>query len=163
MLSIEHLKRRAEQYLRLHRDQYYPVAARIRSVLPRYCEMSVREVLNVEFRLSDAQELIARSMGFESWDALRRGSRYVTHQPRALPMTALDHAQPRLFVRDVPESCEFYSKMLGFGVPFMYGEPPFYAQAFRDSARLNRRHVDGPVIDPGRRDAQQLRSLDQPQ
>jgi hypothetical protein len=46
--------------------------------------------------------------------------------------------------------------MLGFTVAFAYGEPPFYAQVFRDGARLNLRHVDEPVFDPARRDDEQL-------
>jgi hypothetical protein len=43
-----------------------------------------------------------------------------------------------------------------FAVAFTYGDPPFYAQVFRDGARLNLRHVDTPVIDPARRDEDQL-------
>src|SRR5215217_2292993 len=37
-----------------------------------------REILAQPFRLSDAQELVARTVGFERWDALRRGSHFVT-------------------------------------------------------------------------------------
>jgi catechol 2,3-dioxygenase-like lactoylglutathione lyase family enzyme len=46
--------------------------------------------------------------------------------------------------------------MLGFSIAFVYGDPPFYAQVFRDGARLNLRHVDEPVVDPVRRDNEQL-------
>jgi hypothetical protein len=48
-------------------------------VLPRYSRLIDREVLAQPFRLSDAQELVARTVGFESWEALRRGSHFVTH------------------------------------------------------------------------------------
>jgi catechol 2,3-dioxygenase-like lactoylglutathione lyase family enzyme len=58
-------------------------------------------------------------------------------------------AEPQLFVRDVDAACRFYADVLGFGVAFTYGEPPFYAQVTRGGARLNLRHVDGPVFDPG--------------
>ena len=37
---------------------------------------------------------------------------------------------------------------------FTYGDPPFYGQVFRDSARLNLRQVDDPVVDSARRDAE---------
>ena len=74
MLNIEHLRKQAKLYLRWHREQYYPVAARIRAVLPRYSRLIDREILAQPFRLSDAQELVARTVGFESWEALRRGS-----------------------------------------------------------------------------------------
>jgi len=65
-------------------------------------------------------------------------------------------AEPQLFVRDVVLSAEFYSRKLGFSVAFIYGEPPFYAQVFRDGARLNLRHVDAPVLDRIHRDPDQL-------
>jgi hypothetical protein len=73
MPNIENLKKQAKLILRWHRDRYYPVAAQIRTVLPRYRELSDSEVLAASFRLSDAQEFIARQHGFESWRALKRG------------------------------------------------------------------------------------------
>ena len=157
MLNVEHLRKQAKLYLRWHRDQYYPVAARIRAVLPRFSRLTDREILAQSFRLSDAQELVARTVGFESWEALRRGSRVVlrTHD-RSRAMTTLVAAEPQLYVRDIVASSEFYSTKLGFSVAFTYGEPPFYAQVFRDGARLNLRQVDSPVVDPIRRDAEQL-------
>jgi catechol 2,3-dioxygenase-like lactoylglutathione lyase family enzyme len=157
MLNLQHLKKQAKRYLRWHREQYYPVAARIRAVLPRYSRLTDREVLAQRFRLSDAQELVARTVGFESWEALRRGSHLVTHtRTGTRSMTTLVAAEPQLFVRDIPASCDFYSRTLGFAVAFSYGEPPFYAQVFRDGARLNLRQTDKPVVDPVRRDAEQL-------
>lgn len=56
-------------------------------------------------------------------------------------------AQPQLFVSDIAASCDFFRDLLGFRVAFVYGEPPFYAQVFRDGARLNLRHVDRPAFD----------------
>jgi hypothetical protein len=63
--NLENLKKQAKLYLRWHRDQHYPVAARIRAVLPRFRHLSDREILAHSFRLSDAQELVARKTGFE--------------------------------------------------------------------------------------------------
>lgn len=71
-------------------------------------------------------------------------------------MTTLVAAEPQLFVRDIAASCDFYSRVLGFSVAFVHGEPPFYGQVFRDGARLNLRHVDEAVIDPARRESDQL-------
>ena len=162
MLNIEHLRKQAKRYLRWHREQYYPVAARIRAVLPRFRRLTDREILAQPFRLSDAQELVSRTVGFESWEALRRGSHFVTHTRTGtlamttLAMTPLTAAEPQLYVRDLVASSEFYSTMLGFSVAFTYGDPPFYGQVFRDAARLNLRQVDRPVVDPARRDAEQL-------
>ena len=75
-----------------------------------------------------------------------------------LAMARLVAAEPQLFVGDVVASSEFYSRKLGFSLAFTYGEPPFYAQVFRDGARLNLRQVDAPVVDPVRRDTEQLLS-----
>ena len=157
MLNIDHLRKQAKLYLRWHRERYYPVAARIRAVLPRYSRLTDCEILAQSFRLSDAQELVARTVGFESWDALRRGSHFVTHtRTGTLVMPILTAAEPQLFVRDIAAASEFYSRKLGFSVAFIYGEPPFYAQVFRDGARLNFRQVDGTVLDAIRRATEQL-------
>src|SRR5215469_3850647 len=69
-------------------------------------------------------------------------------------MSTLTAAEPQLYVRDIAASCEFYSRILGFSVAFTYGE--WYAQVVRDHARLNLRQVDDPVIDPVRRDREEL-------
>jgi len=58
MLNIEHLRKQAKRYLRRHREPYYPVAARIRAVLPRYSRLTDRDILARPFQLLDAQELL---------------------------------------------------------------------------------------------------------
>lgn len=157
MPTIEHLRKQAKLYVRWHRQQYYPVAARIRAVLPRYSGLVDREILRQPFRLLDAQELVARTVGFESWEALCWGSHHMTHTHTGTPpMPTLIAAEPQLYVRDIAASCEFYSRMLGFSVAFTYGEPVFYGQVFRDGARLNLRQIDDPVVDPTRRDTERL-------
>ena len=70
----------------------------------------------------------------------------------------LTGAEPQLFVADIRTSCDFFIKKLGFEVAFMYGDPPFYAQVFRDQARLNLRHVDAPPFDKGLREREDLLS-----
>lgn len=157
MLNIEHLRKQAKLYLRWHREHYHPVAARIRAVLPRYSRLTDREIPARPFRLSDAQELVARTVGFASWEALRRGRHFVMQtRTGTLAMPTLVAAEPQLFVRDVVLSSEFYSRKLGFSIAFTYGEPPFYGQVFRDGARLNLRQVDAPVLDAIRRATEQL-------
>jgi catechol 2,3-dioxygenase-like lactoylglutathione lyase family enzyme len=157
--NLENLKKQAKLYLRWHRDQHYPVAARIRAVLPRFHHLSDREVLAHSFRPSDAQELIARKAGFESWEALRTGVRTMTdRQAETLSTPTLLAAEPQLFLADIPTSCDFYKKKLGFEVAFTYGEPPFYGQVFRDGARLNLRCLPKPAIDPQLRDSEHLLS-----
>lgn len=67
-------------------------------------------------------------------------------------------AEPELFVADIKSSCDFFASKLGFAIGFTYGEPPFYAQVTRDSARLDLRCVDRAVIDPELRDREELLS-----
>jgi len=73
MSNLENLKKQAKLLVRQHRDGYYPVATQIRTALARYGHLDDRQVLASDSRLSDAQELIARKAGFESWLALKQG------------------------------------------------------------------------------------------
>ena len=50
--------------------------------------------------------------------------------------------EPQLFVTDVEAACDYFSDRLGFTVAFLYGEPPYYAQVYRDGVHLNLRQVD---------------------
>lgn len=159
MPDLENLKKEAKLYVRWHRDRHYPVAAQIRALLPSFRNLSDREVLAHSFKLSDAQELIARKSGFDSWEALHKGVQTMTDtQSESLPKPTLLAAEPQLFVADIAVSCDFYTKQLGFAVAFTYGEPPFYGQIFRDGARLNLRCLAKPTIDPQFRDRQELLS-----
>ena len=149
MPNLENLKKQAKLYLRWHRDRYYPVAAQIRAVLPRFRHLTDREVLAHSFRLSDAQELIAKKAGFENWEALLKGVHTMEDiHGETVSKPTLLAAEPQLFVADIGASCEFYTEKLGFSVAFTYGEPPFYGQVFRDGARLNLRQLDEPAIRP---------------
>jgi catechol 2,3-dioxygenase-like lactoylglutathione lyase family enzyme len=149
MPNLENLKKQAKLYLRWHRDRYYPVAAQIRAVLPRFRHLTDREVLAHSFRLSDAQELIAKKAGFENWEALLKGVHTMEDiHGETVSKPTLLAAEPQLFVADIGASCEFYTEKLGFSVAFTYGDPPFYGQVFRDGARLNLRQLDEPAIRP---------------
>jgi catechol 2,3-dioxygenase-like lactoylglutathione lyase family enzyme len=148
MPNIENLKKQAKLYLRWHRDRYFPVAAQIRSHLTRFQNLTDREILDTDFKLADAQELIARKHGFDNWPALIKGIESMTSSAAAnTSMSVIMAAEPQLFVSDIDTACRFYVQKLGFKIAFTYGEPPFYAQVFRDGARLNLRKVEGPVFD----------------
>ncbi|WP_087001762.1 bleomycin resistance protein [Rhizobium sullae] len=148
MPNIENLRKQAKQYLRWHRERYYPVAAQIRSILGRFGGLPDSEVLETDFKLSDAQELVARKHGFESWPALVKGIETMTASTAATSnKPVIITAEPQLFVSDIEVACRFYLEKLGFKIVFSYGEPPFYAQVFRDGGRLNLRKVGGPVFD----------------
>lgn len=159
MPNLENLRKQAKLVLRRHRDRYYPVAAQIRTTLPRYRHMTDPEVLAHSFKLSDAQELVARQHGFESWEALKTGlASMPNHAEQTLSKAVIIAAEPQLFVGDIKASLDFLTQKLGFAIAFAYGEPPFYAQVTRDGARLNLRCIDRPAIDPALRDREELLS-----
>jgi catechol 2,3-dioxygenase-like lactoylglutathione lyase family enzyme len=147
MPNIENLKKQAKQYLRWHRDRYYPVAAQIRSTLPRFRGMGDVEILKSGLKLADAQELVARQEGFDSWQALISGANVMRDTPKQATLRAvLNSIEAQLYVASVQNSSDFYTSKLGFAVAFAYGNPPFYGQVVRDSAKLNLRLVCEPVF-----------------
>ncbi|KSV63622.1 VOC family protein [Sinorhizobium sp. Sb3] len=147
MPNLENLKKQAKQYLKWHRERYHPVAAEIRAALPRYRDLDDDAILKAEFKLADAQELIARQSGFDSWQALKSGALAMTsHSKPTTSQPVLQSTAAQLFVADIRASCDFYAEKLGFAVDFVYGDPPFYGQVIRDSARLALRLVCEPVF-----------------
>jgi len=160
MPNLENLKKQAKLILRWHRERHYPVAAQIRRHLPRFLNMSDSEMLAASFKLSDAQEMIARQQGFESWQALKTGLSTTPPKVKSSPSKAtIVGAEPQLLVTDIKRSCEFFGEKLGFSLVFSYGKPPYYAQVGRDAARLNLRCVERPVIESTVRDREELLSV----
>jgi catechol 2,3-dioxygenase-like lactoylglutathione lyase family enzyme len=141
MSNLENLRKQAKHYLRWHRERYYPVAAIIREYVPRFRQLSDPEILTADFRLADAQELVARKEGFEGWQALRRASTAMS-QAHAHTQPILTSVAAHLYVRDVTAATDFFTTKLGFSIDFVYGDPPFYGQVSRDNARLALRHMD---------------------
>jgi uncharacterized glyoxalase superfamily protein PhnB len=160
MPNLENLRKQAKLILRWHRERHYPVAAQIRGLMPRFVNMSDSEILAASFKLSDAQEMVARQNGFDSWQALKAGRSATSGKVKALPSKAtLVGAEPQLFVTDMKRSCEFFGEKLGFSLVFSYGKPPYYAQVGRDAARLNLRCVERAVIESTVRDREELLSV----
>jgi uncharacterized glyoxalase superfamily protein PhnB len=160
MPNLENLKKQAKLILRWHRERNYPVAAQIREYLPRFFNMRDSEILAANFRLSDAQELVARQQGFESWQALKPGLLSTPLKPKSsLSEATIVGAEPQLFVTDIKRSCDFFREKLGFTVVFSYGKPPYYAQVRRDAARLNLRCVERSLIESRVRDREELLSV----
>ena len=70
MSTFESFRRQARQLVRWHREGNYSVGGRIR-LLPRYRELTDAAALALRFPLAEAQEVIARENGYESWAALK--------------------------------------------------------------------------------------------
>jgi uncharacterized glyoxalase superfamily protein PhnB len=115
------------------------------------------EILAASFKLGDAQEMVARQNGFDSWQALKAGLSATSRRVNLSPSKAtIVRAEPQLLVSDIKRACEFFHKKLGFSLIFSYGDPPYYAQVGRDAARLNLRCVEPPVIESTVRDEELL-------
>jgi uncharacterized glyoxalase superfamily protein PhnB len=133
MPDLENLRKQAKLILRWHRQRHYPVAAKIRELLPRFLNKTDAEILGANFKLSDAQEMVARQHGFDSWQALRTGLSTTSRNMKpSLSKATIVGAEPQLFVADMTRSCEFFCKKLGFSLVFSYGSPPYYAQVSRE-------------------------------
>jgi catechol 2,3-dioxygenase-like lactoylglutathione lyase family enzyme len=160
MPNLENLKKQAKLILRRHRERHDLVAAQIRAHLPRFLNSPDSEILAASFKLSDAQQIVARQHGFASWQALKTGR---SHTPRIMKSSpgkaTIVSAEPQLFVTDVKRSCEFFCEKLGFSLVFSYGKPPYYAQVGRDAARLNLRGVEQTRIESTVRDREELLSV----
>jgi uncharacterized glyoxalase superfamily protein PhnB len=157
MPNLENLKKQAKLILRWHRERHYPVAAQIRVHLPRFLNMPDSEILAASFKLSDAQEMVARQQGFASWQALKAGLTTTPHKVKSSPTKAMIvSAEPQLFVTDIKRSCEFFCEKLGFSLVFSYGKPSYYAQVGRDAVRLNLRCVERPVFESTVRNREEL-------
>ena len=160
--NLQNLKKRAKLVVRQHASGAFPVAERIRRGLPAFARRTDREVLEARFTLSQAQDLIARELGFSDWAQLKRGIETMrsqetasTHPDRGAPPEVL-RAHPQIFVTDMERAIHFYRDRLGFSVEYLYGEPPYYGLIVRDAAAMNLRHVDRPPMNEGLRDREQL-------
>ncbi len=159
MPDLENLKKQAKLILRWHRERHYPVAAQIRRLIPRFLNASDAEILAASFKLSDAQEMVAREHGFDSWQFLKAGLSPSSRKVKSVPVKAtITGAEPQLLVADIERSSAFFCQKLGFSLVFNYGSPPYYAQVSRGAARLNLRRVEGPVIDSVVRNREELLS-----
>ncbi|HUZ12095.1 MAG TPA: VOC family protein [Caulobacteraceae bacterium] len=157
MPNLENLRKQAKLYLRWHRAGRHPVAAAIRAALPRYAALNDAEIMAKPFKLAQAQELVARRQGFESWRAMNESPRTMSDAPAGAPARqtypgrpVITTVEPQIFVTDFARALDFYTEKLGFSVGFTYGEPAFYGQVVRDAAMLNLRWVSAPVIDRSR-------------
>lgn len=158
MSRLEAYRKLAKQLVRWHRTGNYSIGGRIRG-LPRYRDLTDADALKLKFPLGEAQEIIAREAGFDTWAALKAGVDDERATRRAIPQPAnpkLKAAIPILFVSDVSRSAEFFHAKLGFVVDFLHGHPAFYGGVSRDGVVLHLRFVHEPVVTQDLRDRESL-------
>jgi uncharacterized glyoxalase superfamily protein PhnB len=153
MHNLENLKKQAKALVRLHRERSYHLACVARETLPKFEGMTDNQVLAADFRLADAQGLVARQHGCETWAALKAKAEAAEPEPQRPPILGpgAHFAVPILYVADVRRALACYEGQLGFTVLQVSGEPPFYAEVRRGGASLGLRFVHRPVFDPATR------------
>jgi catechol 2,3-dioxygenase-like lactoylglutathione lyase family enzyme len=155
---LEAFRKLAKQLVHWHRAGNYSIGGRIRG-LPRYRDLTDAEALKLKFPLSEAQEIIAREAGFESWSALKADVEGKPSAPRTTAEPAsptIKQAIPVLFVSNVARSAEFFRDKLGFAVDFLHGRPAFYGGVSRDGVTLHLRFVHETVIPQELREQEEL-------
>jgi len=106
MSDLENLKKQAKLILRWHREKHYPVAAHIRGLMPRFRDVPDAEILAASFELSDAQEMVARQHGFDSWQVLKTGLSTPTRKLRPAPSKAtIIGSEPLLYLARCDTAC----------------------------------------------------------
>jgi catechol 2,3-dioxygenase-like lactoylglutathione lyase family enzyme len=158
MSRLEAFRKLAKQLVRWHRAGNHSIGGRIRG-LPRYRGVTDAEALKLKFPLSEAQEIVAREAGFESWAALKTDVEGKPAAPRSTAEPAsptIKKAIPVLFVSNVTTSAEFFRAKLGFAVDFLHGNPAFYGGVSRDGAALHLPFVHETVISQELREKEEL-------
>jgi len=156
MSRLEAFRKQAKQLVRWHREGNLSIGGRIRG-LPRYEHLTDAQALALKFPLSEAQEIIAREAGFESWAALKRSAENEPLTAKSRDAAALiKTAIPVIFVSNVERAAEFFRDRLSFAIEFLHGSPAFYGSVHRDGVTLHLRFVHEPAISPELREKESL-------
>jgi catechol 2,3-dioxygenase-like lactoylglutathione lyase family enzyme len=156
MSRLEAFRKQAKQLVRWHREANHSVGGRIRG-LPRYRELTDIQALALAFPLSEAQEVIAREAGFESWAELKLAMEDEPPAPKQLAAAPVIKATiPIVLVSNVSIAAAFFRNQLGFSIDFLHGNPAFYAGVSRNGVALHLRFVHEPVMTPEMREKESL-------
>lgn len=149
MADLEAYRKQAKLLVRWHREGNFSVGGRLRQ-LPRFRDLTDRDVIAAAFPLALAQEIVAFEAGHLSWADLKRSLSEApsTASPPSPPLR-LKAAVPVLYVRDVSAAAQFYRDKLGFQIDFVHGHPAFYGAVSRDGACLHLKFVHEPVFRSG--------------
>ena len=99
--SLAQLKLQAKELQQLHRDKRQSAAARIAANHPRFKYRDIRAALDAPLKLADAQLVIAREYGFESWASLKHVVETAARVAKFAPHPHFDEARDALVAGDV--------------------------------------------------------------
>jgi ankyrin repeat protein len=84
--SLEQYKKQAKELLKLCRSANAEAISRVSENHPRFCKLAVAEVRNANLALADAQLVIAREHGFESWPKFAKRIEVITSEIAAMSL-----------------------------------------------------------------------------
>ena len=146
MPTIETYRKQAKLLLRWHRERDYSIGGKVRK-LERYQCLMDREVLALEFTLTQAQEIVAMEAGYRNWAELKTATAGAPRTPRTSSGPPfLKDVTPILCVQDVKACAAFFQQKLGFEIDFLHGLPAFYGAVSRDGVCLHMRYVQQPFF-----------------
>src|SRR5262245_61676113 len=64
LANLDNMRKRAKSLVRQHRSGSFPVASRLRVAVPAFAGLRDRDILDTPFSLADAQNVVAREVGF---------------------------------------------------------------------------------------------------
>ena len=140
-LNLDHLKKQAKQLLRLYRSRDTAAMARFRSALPAAAGSSDHALVDLGFRLHDAQSCIAREHGFASWPDLKRYVEVQTMAQQARAVRVL-HWLRLIYRGDVSGTSGRAHLRVGLRMlaedPGLLADDPYLACAIGDEVALRR-------------------------
>jgi ankyrin repeat protein len=125
--SLAQLKLQAKELQRVHSERRQAAAARMIANHPRYAHASVQGVLDAPLRLADAQLIIAREYGFQSWAALKhvvetesRVAKYTSHPRFNQAVAAIDAGDLKTLEALVTSNPELVRARTNLAPPYGY-------------------------------------------
>ena len=113
--NLEHLKSQAKQLLNRFKAGDRTALARISRHFPRLKSATADQILEYRFGLQDAQVVVAREYGFDSWTKLKRHVEGLTTEQAPNAPSVI----PQLPVADVEISQAYYRDVLGFEIAWI--------------------------------------------
>jgi len=108
--DLAQIKRQSYELQQLHRDGKLAAAARIIANHPRYRNATAESVLAATLRLADAQLVLAREYGFQSWAALKHDVEAWSRVAKYTPHPRFDDAVAALRSGDVRKLTDLLSQ-----------------------------------------------------
>ena len=111
--SLEQLKKQAKTLLKAHQSGNHETISRLRSMVPKLALASDAEILAAKFSLLDAQFVIAREYGYDSWNPFALALLAETHKDKEFVQGAFGHNLSPAVVDHIVSNPDMISQLDG--------------------------------------------------